>query len=505
LVGKAGIWDWDILHNRVTWSEHIYEFHGLTPDTFGGRVEDFAQLIHPDDRAGVSDAIRQALEGKASYELEFRAVQPSGEVRWLSTTGGVIFDAQGQPIRMLGATRDITTRKAIEQEREQLLLSEQRAREEAERANRIKDEFLAVLSHELRSPLNPILGWAKLLQSRTLDEKKTKHALATIERNALLQTQLVEDLLDVSRILRGKLVLNASPVNLASTVEEALETVRLAAEAKGIQIQRVLDPNVGQVMGESARLQQVIWNLLSNAVKFTPSGGTIEIRLEHINSHAQLQVRDTGIGITREFLPYVFEYFRQEDGTTTRRFGGLGLGLAIVRHLVELHGGTVRAESLGEGLGATFTVTLPLIPASTLTPQDNPPATAVAHLTGLRILVVDDQPDIRDIVGFILQQAGATVSVAASAPEALKLMEQSLPDVLVCDIGMPDMDGYMLMRQIRTLPPEQGGTVRAIALTAYAGEFDQRQALQVGFQNHISKPVEPDELVKAIVNLVRCA
>ncbi len=498
LVGKAGIWDWDILHNHVTWSEQIYEFYGLTPSTFGGRVEDFAQLIHPDDQARMSETIRQALEEKASYELEFRVVQPSGKVCWLSTTGGVIVDAQGHPIRMLGATRDITERKVVEEEREQLLLSEQQAREEAERANRIKDEFLAVLSHELRSPLNPILGWVKLLQSRTLDGPKTKHALATIERNAKLQTQLIEDLLDVSRILRGKLVLSAVPVNLASTIEAALETVRLAAEAKGIPIQRVLDPNVGQVMGESARLQQVIWNLLSNAVKFTPSGGTIEIRLEQINTHAQLQVKDTGKGITREFLPHVFEYFRQEDGTTTRKFGGLGLGLAIVRHLVELHGGTVWADSPGEGLGATFTVRLPLRPISTQTPQDNPPATLVADLTGLRILVVDDQPDIRDMVAFILEQAGARVRVASHATEALNLMRESVPDVLVCDIGMPDMDGYMLMRQIRTLPSEQGGTIFAIALTAYAGEINQQQALAAGFQMHISKPVEPEFLVKAI-------
>ncbi|HEY9671756.1 MAG TPA: PAS domain S-box protein, partial [Waterburya sp.] len=377
------------------------------------------------------------------------------------------------------------------------------AREEAETANRLKDEFLAVLSHELRSPLNPILGWAKLLQSRPLDEQQTKHALATIERNALLQTQLIEDLLDVSRILQGKLVLRASPVSLVSTIEAALETVRLAADAKGIQIQRVFDPNVGQVMGESARLQQVIWNLLSNAVKFTPSGGTIEIRLEQINSYAQLQVQDTGKGITREFLPYVFEYFRQEDGTTTRKFGGLGLGLAIVLHLVELHGGTVWAKSPGEGLGATFTVRLPLMSVPTQTPQGNSPEPSIAHLSGLQILVVDDELDIRDIVAFIVEQAGAAVSVAASAPEALNLIEQSLPDVLICDIGMPDMDGYMLMRLLRTLPPSQGGKIPAIALTAYAGEYNQKQALTAGFQQHIAKPVDPDELVRAIACLVQ--
>ncbi|HEY9729172.1 MAG TPA: PAS domain S-box protein, partial [Chroococcales cyanobacterium] len=459
--------------------------------------------IVPEEKQDECRQVRKAVaKGEVFAGVETYRCKRDGATVIVSISAAPLSNEEGSLNAVLLIFQDITERKAVEEEREQLLLSEQRAREEAERANRIKDEFLAVLSHELRSPLNPILGWAKLLQSRSFDEQKTKHALATIERNALLQAQLIEDLLDVSRILQGKLVLNTAPVSLTNTIEAALETVRLAADAKDIQLQCVLDPNVGQVMGESARLQQVIWNLLSNAVKFTPSGGTIEIRLKQINTHAQLQVKDTGKGITREFLPHVFEYFRQEDGTTTRKFGGLGLGLAIVRHLAELHGGTVWAESPGEGQGAIFTVRLPLMPVSTQTPQDNPQVAPIAHLTGLRILVVDDQPDIRDIVAFILEQAGAAVSVAASAPEALNLMEQFIPDLLICDIGMPDIDGYMLMRQIRTLPPEQGGKIPAIALTAYAGEFDRRQALQVGFQKHMSKPVEPEELVKAIVNLV---
>jgi signal transduction histidine kinase/ActR/RegA family two-component response regulator len=404
-----------------------------------------------------------------------------------------------------------------ERERTENLARAEMAREQAEAANRIKDEFLAVLSHELRSPLNPILGWSKLLRTGRLDATKTAHALETIERNAKLQTQLIEDLLDVSRILQGKLGLNMASVNLAVTIEAALETVRLAAQAKSIQIQLRLDPTTGQVLGDSARLQQVIWNLLSNAVKFTPEGGQVDIRVEHSSSHAQIQVSDTGKGIPPDFLPHVFEYFRQADSTTTRKFGGLGLGLAIARHLVELHGGTVWAESPGEGLGATFTVRLPLMPLPTSTPQDSLPATPVSHLSGLRILVVDDEPDIRDIVALILEQAGATVSMAASAPEALNLMEQCLPDVLICDIGMPDMDGYMLMRQIRTVLLEQGEKipassaaipkalrheVQAIALTAYAGEVNQQQALAAGFQQHLAKPVEPEELVRAIAALV---
>ena len=263
-----------------------------------------------------------------------------------------------------------------------------------------------------------------------------------------------------------------------------------------------LDLNMDNVLGDSARLQQVVWNLLSNAVKFTPAGGQVNIRLEHIGSQAQIQVLDTGKGIPQDFLPHVFEYFRQADSTTTRKFGGLGLGLAIVRHLVELHGGTVAVDSPGEGQGAMFTVLLPLLPSPPPTPQDNLQARPMAHLTGLQILIVDDEPDIRVLVAFILEQAGATVSVAASASEALSLVAQSVPDILVCDIGMPKMDGYMLMRELRTFLPEQGGEIPAIALTAYAGEYDQKQALAAGFQQHLSKPIEPEELVRAISTLV---
>jgi signal transduction histidine kinase len=397
-------------------------------------------------------------------------------------------------------------RQWAEEKRIQMLAREQEARQQAEAANRIKDEFLAVLSHELRSPLNPILGWSKLLRNGKLNAAKTAHALEIIERNAKLQSQLIEDLLDVSRILRGKLSLNMAPVNLASTIKAALETVRLAAEAKSIQIQTVFDPTIGQVLGDAARLQQVVWNLLTNAVKFTPEGGRVEILLQQIGSQAQIQVRDTGKGISPDFLPYVFEYFRQADATTTRTFGGLGLGLAIVRHLVELHGGTVLADSPGEGQGATFTVRLPLIKDksgrskaegnfSPLVPQSSP-------LSGIRVLVVDDDTDSREFFAFVLEQLGAQVSTVTSAGEAIAFLEQSQPNILLSDIGMPDMDGYMLMRQIRAMPPEQGGQILAIALTAYAGEIDRQQALEAGFQHHLAKPVEPNELVKVILNLL---
>ncbi|HYX15223.1 MAG TPA: PAS domain S-box protein [Nostoc sp.] len=391
--------------------------------------------------------------------------------------------------------------------RAQLYEAEKTARAQAETANRIKDEFLAVLSHELRTPLNPILGWAKLLRTRKFDEATRIRALETIERNAKLQTQLIGDLLDVSRILQGKVRLNLYAVDLKVAIASALETVRLAAEAKSIEIKTVLSPDIGKVLGDGDRLQQVMWNLLSNAVKFTPTEGRVEVRLEQVGLEAQIQVIDTGKGIMLEFLPYVFDYFRQADAKTTRIFGGLGLGLAIVRHLVELHGGTVQAESLGEGQGATFTVRLPLLKNSELRVESDEASqpelsTDDTLLAGVQILLVDDQADVREFFSFALEQYGATVTLAESASEALEILTQSKPDILLSDIGMPLMDGYMLLREVRKLPPEQGGQIPAIALTAYAGEINYNQAMAAGFQKHLPKPVDPAELASAIVNLI---
>lgn len=383
--------------------------------------------------------------------------------------------------------------------RAQLYVAEQTARQEAEQANRVKDEFLAVLSHELRSPLNPILGWTKLLQTQKLPPAKVERALETIERNAKLQAQLIEDLLDISRMLRGKLSLNYAPVDLIAVIEEAMETVQLAAIAKSIHIETALSPITQTVQGDANRLQQVIWNLLSNAIKFTPQGGRVEIQLEEIGHQVKIMVTDSGKGITADFLPYVFDYFRQADSSTTRTFGGLGLGLAIVRQIVELHGGTVQAYSPGENLGATFTVMLPATNIPTELSVNTQPPVPSFDLTGLRVLVVDDEADMSELAAFILSEHGAQVTVAASAAEALTILTQFLPDVLLCDIGMPEMDGYMLMRKIRGLSPAAGGTIYAIALTAYASEYDRRQALAAGFQMHLSKPIDPETLVEAIV------
>ncbi|PPS40985.1 PAS domain S-box protein [Chroococcidiopsis sp. TS-821] len=408
----------------------------------------------------------------------------------------------GEVIGLIGISNDITARVQLERDRERILQQEQAAREAAEKANRIKDEFLAVLSHELRSPLNPILGWTKLLQSGKLDANTTAQALATIERNAKLQTELIDDLLDVSRILQGKLTLNIRPIDLVSVVEAAIETVSLAATTKAIAIQTTCDANI-EVAGDPNRLQQVVWNLVSNAVKFTPSGGQVAVCLTRVGTQAEIRVSDTGKGIASQFLPHVFDYFRQEDSATTRQFGGLGLGLAIVRHLVELHGGTVTADSPGEGRGATFTVRLPLSTATApKAPQPSLFTTSEEQLTGIRVLVVDDDADMREVVSFVLKQSGAEVISVANATAALATLASFQPEILLSDIGMPEIDGYMLMRKVRALSPEQGGHILAIALTAYAAEFDQKQALQAGFQRHLTKPIEPDVLVKEIVQLL---
>ncbi|OKH43814.1 hypothetical protein NIES2101_29535 [Calothrix sp. HK-06] len=391
---------------------------------------------------------------------------------------------------------------AIALERSELLTSLQQQTEELVRVNRIKDEFLAVLSHELRSPLNPILGWTKLLQMRKVDETKMAEALATIERNAKLQTQLIDDLLDVAKILRGKLSLNMTFVNLSFVIEAALETVRTAAVAKSISLHPVL-PNIGQVSGDSARLQQIVWNLLSNAIKFTPSGGQVNIRLQQVGNQAEITVSDTGKGISRDFLPHIFESFRQEDASITRKYGGLGLGLAIVRQLVEAHGGTITADSPGEGLGATFTVRLPLLNVVPEIEQRDELPQKELNLKGIRVLAVDDDPDARNLLAALLTQYGAEVLTVTSASEVLANLESFQPDVLVSDIGMPEVDGYALIKQVRALSTDKGGQLPAIALTAYAREGDRERSISSGYQQHVTKPLEPERLVEVMVTLIR--
>ncbi|MFL9458983.1 ATP-binding protein [Tolypothrix bouteillei VB521301_2] len=505
-AARLGVFEWDVQTDRTIWeNQRMYEIFGHTlEDGTLSKAQLVSNVIYPGDR----EAFEQCLSEGIGLGNFFHAVcrihrRNDRQWRWVEFNGYFTLTSNNTPLRLVGVLGDITDRKQAEAEREQLLAREQAAREAAEAANRIKDEFLAVLSHELRSPLNPILGWSKLLRNRKLDEAKTNYALEIIERNVSVLAQLIDDLLDVSRILSGKLSLNISAVDLASTIRAAMETVHLAAQAKSIQIHTVLAPEVGHVWGDPNRLQQVVWNLLSNAVKFTSVGGRVDIRLERVDSLAQITISDTGKGIHPDFLPHVFEHFRQEDAATTRRFGGLGLGLAIVRYLAELHGGTVRADSPGEGQGATFTVKLPMMPHQRATNQDTQPSESSLNLNGIRILVVDDDDSTREFIAFLLEMHHANVIAVASAREAIASFTQFKPDVLLSDIGMPDVDGYMLMRQIRALPHQQGGQIPAIALTAYAAEIDYQQAMAAGFQKHLPKPVEPDKLIEVLISLIR--
>jgi len=383
-------------------------------------------------------------------------------------------------------------------DRERILRSQaEAAQQEAERTNRLKDEFLAVLSHELRTPLNPILGWVRLLRTGKCNPAQTQQALETIERNAKLQTQLIGDLLDVSRILQGKLNFAQEPVDLSEAISAAIETVQLAADAKSLQIQTAIEP-VKPVIGDAGRLQQIVWNLLSNAVKFTPAHGSIVISLTESDGFAHLQVSDTGKGIQPSFLPYVFDYFRQEDGSSTRTFGGLGLGLAIVRYLTELHGGVVTVHSAGEGQGATFKVKLPVV-NRVIDPSEQPPDEIEPSLQGYKILVVDDDRDSNLMAAFVLQKAGATVLTASSALEALQTLSENQVDLLVSDIGMPELDGYELLQRVRA----RSISVPAIALTAYAGGVDRQHAMNAGFQAHLAKPIEPAQLLSIASTLLR--
>jgi len=496
----------------VTWSDRVYEMHGLRPGEFGGRVEDFTKLVHPDDAARVRRTIEQSIEQQTPYEIEFRVVHADGEARWLATRGRVYYDRAGRPLRMLGVTRDVTESKKAEEERTRLLESERSARSEAERANQMKDEFLAILSHELRTPLNAILGWTQILRHGTNDAEEMAEGLEIVERNARDQAQMIEDLLDTSRVTSGKLRLTLKPLDLVTVIADAIETVRPAAETRKITLSSEFERALQTVMGDADRLKQVLWNLLTNAIRFTPIGGIVRVCLSEAGSNVEISVIDSGEGISPEFLPHIFDRFRQADGSITRRHGGLGLGLAIVKQLVELHGGSVRAQSDGPGQGATFTVVLPAANVNASRPSllpdpdaEEPSAGFHVDLGGRRVLAVDDEPDARALIRRLLEDRNANVVVAASVAEALVLFEQHRPDLLISDIGMPDEDGYSLIKKVRTLPKEQGGDVPAVAVTAYARPEDGQRALLAGFQHHMAKPIEPIELLKVIAALANDA
>ena len=475
----------------------------------------FYSIIHEEDRDRTRLAVERAVFNHEPYDIEYRTVAPDGRIRWVRAKGRAYFDATGAPTRFDGITLDVTALKTIEQRRENMLATERAAREEAERVIRMKDEFLATLSHELRTPLNAILGWSQILARQPIESEDARQGLQAIERNTRAQARMIEDLLDMSRISAGKVRLDVHRVVLADVVSQAVQSVQPSAEVKGVRLITVIDPSAGPVAGDAGRLQQVVWNLLTNAIKFTPRGGRVQVVLERVNSHIELNVTDTGEGIVQEFLPHVFERFRQADASTTRHYRGLGLGLSIVKYLVELHGGSVRVKSPGKGKGSTFILTLPLAPTTDRPGIDEPkerqhPRVAQGepifyespNLGGITVLVVDDDPDAREVIGRILRNGNASVVTASSAAEAFEILRKLRPALLISDIGMPGEDGYDLIRKVRALTADDCGRVPAVALTAFARSEDRQRALLAGYHFHVAKPVEPSELLTVCASLV---
>lgn len=502
------------LEGRVnSWNEGAAAMLGYPAGEILGRP---VSLFCTEEDVGAAERELRQAETEGRVTSARWAVRKGGDRLFIDSVVVAVRDELQQRVGFAHFFRDVTAKHRIEMEREQLLDSERAARGEAERSSRTKDEFLATLSHELRTPLNAVLGWAQVLRRSPSVNGEVANGLAVIERNARAQAQIIEDLLDMSSIISGKVRLDVQRLELASVVEATVEAVKPAAQSKGIRLQVVLDPGAGPVRGDPSRLQQVLWNLLTNAVKFTHKDGRILVALSRINSHVEIEVTDNGEGIAPTFLPHVFDRFRQADASTTRRHGGLGLGLSIVKQLVELHGGTIVANSAGLGSGATFRISLPLM-ATADDPQDaspprehparsiNPEPTSLVEmgeLKGVRVLVVDDEPDARALIRRFLQDCHADVLTAASADEAMEMLVRESPDVLVSDIGMPGQDGYALIRRVRSLS-DAHAHIPAVALTAYARVQDRVKAIQAGYQLHLSKPVEAIELVAMVESLAK--
>jgi len=502
---------------RVTFMNPIAEgLTGWQQDQAKGKpLREVFHIVSHANRQPIDDPVSRVLRdaksaGVANHTL---LISRPGFERPIEDSAAPIRDDQGSIIGVVLVFRDASGRREQDRQAEALLAREKAVREQAQLANRIKDEFLATLSHELRTPLSAITGWVELLQHANLPTEQAAHGLEVIKRNVRAQTQLINDLLDVSRILSGKLSIESKSVNLIQVIAAALDSVQLAASAKGVSLRTHLNADASQVQGDPTRLQQILWNVLHNAIKFTPTGGWVDVRLELDGKSVQITVTDNGVGIDSEFLPHLFERFRQADSTTTRRHGGLGLGLALVRELTELHGGLVVADSPGIGKGTTITIWLPqrTAPLAGRSIQSSPSRISEPtllrqnRLNGLITLLVEDDDDSREIVAMLLSSYGAEVIEARSAAEAMQLLTRSVPDVLVSDIGLPDEDGFSLIRSVRALPPDRGGTVPALALTAFARNVDSERALQEGFQLHLAKPAAPQELVDTIARLVgRC-
>ena len=501
-----------------SWNRGAEQIFGWTAEeAIGQSIEIIIPADHLDEER---DILQRLARGERIDHFETIRRTKDGRLLDISLTVSPVRDETGRIVGASKIARDVTEQKRARAERDDLLAREQYARARAEEASRLKDEFLATVSHELRTPLSAIVGWAQLLAEGRLDAERTRYAAEVLERNARAQTQLINDLLDVSRIITGKLRLNIGLTMPAAVIVSALESLKPSADAKGIAIQTTMDTGAGPIMGDGARLQQVVWNLVSNAIKFTPRGGRVEVRLEAVPSSIVLSVSDTGPGIAPEILPHVFDRFRQGEAGPTRTHGGLGLGLAIVRHIVELHGGTVSAVSPGSSGGATFTVTLPAhssIPSGAFPASSDPhhggepegarvPLESTPRLDGLRIALVDDEPDARTLLRTVLQERGAEVREASSARAGFDLVRDWRPNALVSDIGMPGEDGYDLVRRIRTAELQAGDApIPAVALTAYARSEDRMRALIAGYQMHVAKPIDPAELVLVVAGLVRTA
>jgi PAS domain S-box-containing protein len=491
--------------NAYYFNQQWAEYTGATCERLLGWG--WTKLINPDDSDESLERWRHSLETGETFQMDHRLRHANGDYRWHLTRAQAKRDANGYISMWVGSSIDIDAMKRADEERKRLLANERIARNEAEQVNRIKDEFLATLSHELRTPLNAILGWSQLILQGSMNAQNVQRGMEIIERNARAQNKLIEDLLEMSRIISGKISLDVHLFDLASFTEGAVESMSPLAEAKGIRLRSFIDRETGKVVADHNRMHQIISNLLSNAIKFTPQDGHVDIIVRRREPHAEITVRDSGIGIDAEFLKYVFDRFRQADSSSTRHHGGLGLGLAIVKQLVALHGGTVRATSDGEGQGASFTVSLPLGPVGAEVDEICNPFKPSAHANfkfpGTRILVIDDEQDSLELMGEVLAKHGAVVRVATSAAEGLEILKGEKPEIIISDIGMPGTDGYAFMQEVRNLADAEGGKTPAIAVTGFARPEDRVCAMAAGYQMHFCKPIDAHQLVSAVGELIR--